>query len=160
MLLCKDRRRNQHCHLLPVIYGLERSSNRNLRLPIPDVATNKSVHGRLAFHVHSDIFDRLHLVPRLLIREGGGKGRMQGPIGGIGDSRFGFSFGIQRHEFGRHLENLFPGFFFYPLPGGRSQLIQNRCRAFLARVLLYPVHLLDRDIHLVVLPISERQAVP
>ena len=71
VLLGEDRRRHQHEHLLAVVGRLERGPQRHLRLAVADVAADQAVHRAVGLHVGLDQLDRLALVGRLLVGEGG-----------------------------------------------------------------------------------------
>ena len=71
VLLGEDRGRHEHQHLLAGVGGLEGGAQRDLRLAVADVAADQPVHRALGLHVPLDLLDRLALVARLRVGEGG-----------------------------------------------------------------------------------------
>ena len=71
VLLGEDRGRHEHQHLLAGVGRLERGAQRDLGLAVADVAADQAVHRALGLHVPLDVLDRLALVGRLAVREGG-----------------------------------------------------------------------------------------
>ncbi len=69
VLLGEKGRRHQDRHLLPRLDRLEGSPNRDLGLPVADIAEDETVHGAGIFHVLLDLDDGLHLIRGLLVGE-------------------------------------------------------------------------------------------
>ena len=65
MLLCKQSRRDQYRHLLAVLDCLERGTNGDLRLAVPDVTDHHPVHRNRLLHVGLDLTDDGQLVDGL-----------------------------------------------------------------------------------------------
>jgi hypothetical protein len=66
-LLREDRRRHEEHHLLAVRRGLEGGAQRDLGLPVADVAADQAVHRPRLFHVRLHVLDRVELVGRLAV---------------------------------------------------------------------------------------------
>ena len=71
VLLGEDRRRDEDHHLLAVVGRLEGGAQRDLGLAVADVAADQAVHRPRGLHVVLDLLDRLALVGRLAVGEGG-----------------------------------------------------------------------------------------
>ena len=93
VLLGEDRRRHEHQHLLAGVGGLEGGAQRDLGLAVADVAADQPVHRALGLHVPLDLLDRLALVARLRVGEGGlevaqpvrvGREREAAPVAALG----------------------------------------------------------------------------
>ena len=69
MLFHQDCGGGQNRHLLSVLDGLEGSPDRHLRLPVPHVSTDQTVHGPGPFHVPLDLCGDFPLVRGVLIEE-------------------------------------------------------------------------------------------
>ena len=70
VLVGQQRRRHQDGDLLAVLHRLERRPDRDLGLPVADVAADDPVHRDRLHHVGLDLVDGAELVGRLLEREG------------------------------------------------------------------------------------------
>ena len=69
MLFGQHRCRTQHSDLIAIHYRLERRADRHLRLAVPNIPADESVHRPTRFHVTLDFFDGGKLVGRLIINK-------------------------------------------------------------------------------------------
>ena len=69
MLLRKYCRRTQENDLLVLLHCLEGGADRDLGLPVADVAADQAVHGLAALHIPLRVLDCLKLILRLFERE-------------------------------------------------------------------------------------------
>ena len=157
VLLGQEGGRHQHGRLTSVLHGLERGSDRHLRLAEAHVAAHQAVHRHGALHVRLDVLDGLQLVRRLLVGKGLFHLPLPGSVGGEGvadrrdpglvqDDQF---LGDLRH-LGAHLG---PG----PVPVGAAHPAEARSRS--TRVGPDAVDLVRRQVEAVVAPVLEQQVV-
>ena len=69
MLLGKDGSRDEKSTLLAVHDALERSTQRNLRLSIADIAAEQPIHYSIGLHILLDLFDRRKLIRSFVERK-------------------------------------------------------------------------------------------
>ena len=69
MLLGKDRRRYQICHLFAIIHRLERGADGHFRLTVSHITADQAVHDLPALHISFGIFYGMQLILCFLIRE-------------------------------------------------------------------------------------------
>ena len=69
VLISENRRQDEHRDLSIRLDGLERRANRDLRLPVSDVADEQAVHRTRLLHVLLDVDRRLPLIGRVLEQE-------------------------------------------------------------------------------------------
>ncbi len=125
VLLGEDRGGHEHHHLLAVGRGLVRGSQRHLRLAVADVAADQAVHRPRLLHPGLDRVDRLHLVGRLAIWEGGLEGELELAVRSEGVAAPHLALGVEIEELARHRLRgaARPGLHVLPaLPAERAEL--------------------------------------
>ena len=98
VLLGEDRRRHEHHHLLAVGCRLDGRAQGDLGLAVADVAADQAVHRALGLHVGLDRLDRLDLVGRLPVGEGGLHRHLLLAVGGEGVTAARPALGVEVEE--------------------------------------------------------------
>ena len=159
MLLGEDRRRHQHHHLLAVHRGLVRGAQRDLGLPVADVAADQAVHRPLALHVGLDRVDRLHLVGGLAVGEGGLEVQLQLAVRREGVAPADQALGVEVEQLAGHLLGGAPGAGLQVQPALAAQRAQLRLGAVGADVAADLGELVGGSEDLVASPVLQLEVV-
>ena len=144
VLLREHRRRDEHRDLLPVLDRLERGADRDLGLPVTDVAADEPIHRPRRFHVALDVLDRLELIGRLLVDERRLELALPGRVGRERVSRARLPCRVDAKEILRHLLDGAARPRLHPLPRRAAEARDRRRAPFLGRVALHHAELVDR----------------
>src|SRR6267378_2280173 len=128
MLLSKNRRGHEHDGLLPGLHRLEGRADCDLRLAVPHISDQETIHGASALHVALDLVGCAALVGGVLIKEGGLKLALPRRIGGKCIASRQLSPCIQVEQFRRHRAYCRPRLVALALPCRRAQPMQPRRR--------------------------------
>ena len=126
MLLRQHGRRNQHRHLLAVLHRLEGRAQRDLGLPVADVADDEAVHRPAPEHVGLDLLDAARLVRRLGVREALLELALPGRIGAECEAGRRFARGVDLDELAGEVADRAPHAGLCALPLGPAELAQWR----------------------------------
>jgi hypothetical protein len=69
MLVGKNGRWHEHCHLLAILDRLERSAQSDFGLAVADIPDDESIHRPACLHVELDLGHCPELIDCLLVRE-------------------------------------------------------------------------------------------
>ena len=157
VLLCEQRRRDEHRDLLPVEHRLEGRSDRDLGLAETDVAADQPVHRDRLLHVRLDVVDRGELILRFDVRERVFQLALPRLVGREGEAFRRRARGVQLDELAGHIAHRLAHFGLLAVPVAGAEAVE--LRSFAADVLRHRVDLIGGNEELVPLSVFEREVV-
>ena len=126
VLLDEQGRGDEHSDLLAVLDRLEGRADRDLRLPVADVAADEAVHRHGLLHVGLDLVDRRELIGGLDVVEGVLEFALPRGVGTVGVADGGLPGGVEADELPGDLLDRLAGLRLRRLPVGAAHLVQAR----------------------------------